>query len=126
MSFRKRVAVFFAALVAALGLAAAPAQAAWESCPQHGFCLYSQIDGGGTWYFAVVEGLSNNTCVALPAHRNNWAESGWNRAHFYTVRLYTSASCGGTMIGEMDQNEYLGYFGKYVDTASSYRVLEYA
>ena len=122
----KRIVVVLAAALAILVGAAVPAQADWDDCPNHGLCLYHHGWGEDAWYWAVVEGLSHGDCVALPNHRSNWAASAWNRAHGYRVRLYTSGSCGGTMVVELGENHYIREMGDWHWTISSYKILENA
>lgn len=83
---KKLLATSFVAVLALLGLTAAPAQAAWTQCHVGEFCLFDGYTGTGALrIFAVPPGP---TCFNLsPSGWANRANSAYNRTG-QTVNVY--------------------------------------
>ena len=94
---RKRIGVFMAALIVALGLsavAASPALAVGDACGGQHICLWQSANPGGYSPDWSIQSPSYSQCINLPGYMNDRVGAmkltwGWS------LTLYEHGGCGG-------------------------------
>lgn len=113
MKLRTRVTTLIVAVIAALGLAATPAQAltGYDRCQGWGYvCAFSGLDGSGT--MTPIFG-SAGRCSNMPASANNTADSFYNKREGGTshhVQFYDGANCTGELLAVAPADYWTGPF----------------
>lgn len=98
MKLRTRVTAFIAVVLAFLGLAATPAQAAYSECDWGTVCVWTGIDGSGTIY--RLRGVAGQ-CINMVGGGVDSADSYANRRSGSTshhVQFYDNFGCTGTLL----------------------------
>lgn len=98
MKLRTRVTAFLAVVLAFLGLAATPAQAAYSECDWGTVCVWTGTDGGGTIY--RLRGVAGQ-CINMVGGGVNSVESYANRREgnvSHHVQFYDDFNCTGILL----------------------------
>lgn len=93
---KRKIAALLVGLAVALGLtgvAASPAQAAYNDCWTGYFCLFDNPDGNGLLLFAAWS--QPGTCINVPTSANDRADSYINRLGVRYAQVYRDANCTG-------------------------------
>lgn len=104
----RRIAAVAAAVTLALTLSAQPAQAAWNACPQHHFCTWSNTN-----YWGVFEGLSLNDGALCLATR--WDVSSVRNYRSDITIMYTNSTCSGTGLSVQSNQSFPSMPGQIGD-----------
>lgn len=98
MKLRTRIIAVAVATFAMIGLAAAPAQAAYSNCDWGYVCIYTGLDGGGTQY--TLRGVAGQ-CINMVGGGVDSADSYANRRSgsiSHHVQFYDDFGCTGTLL----------------------------